>query len=52
MKTIVFLLEGRSAEVMLEELIRANFAIDPQRISLRYITYEGKQDLEKILNIP
>ena len=49
MKTIVFLLEERSAETMLKELIKVNFPIDHEKLSLIYIVYEGKQDLEKNL---
>ena len=49
MKTIVFLLEEPSAAVMLKELIQANFFINPEKLSLRYVVYEGKQDLEKNL---
>ncbi len=44
MKEIVFLLEEKSAEAMLTELLPR--ILDPQ-IKFRCIPFEGKQDLEK-----
>jgi hypothetical protein len=46
-KTVAFFLEEPSSRVFLEELIKANFKIDPAKITIRYHVYEGKQDLEK-----
>jgi hypothetical protein len=46
MSEIVFLLEERSAKVMLEGLLPR---ILPNTIKVRYIVFEGKQDLEKQL---
>ena len=44
MKELVFLLEERSAEEMLKQNLPK---ILPKEISCRYISFEGKQDLEK-----
>ena len=44
MKELVFLLEERSAEEMLKQILPK---ILPKEISCRYISFEGKQDLEK-----
>lgn len=46
MKELVFLLEEQSAKVMLEALMPQ---IIPSDVVTRYITFEGKQDLEKQL---
>jgi hypothetical protein len=46
MSEIVFFLEERSAQVMLEGLLPK---IIPSTIRCRYIVFEGKQDLEKQL---
>jgi hypothetical protein len=46
MKEIVFLLEEVSAKVMLESLLPR---LLDEAITARYITFEGKQDLEKQL---
>lgn len=46
MKEIVFLLEEISAKVMLESLLPRLLT---EAITVRYITFEGKQDLEKQL---
>jgi Domain of unknown function (DUF4276) len=46
MRELVFLLEEESAKAMLESLLPR--FID-ERISVRYIVFEGKQDLEKQL---
>ncbi len=50
MKTIVFLLEEPSAQAMLEELIKMSFPTQEETIDIRYIVFEGKQDLEKNIN--
>jgi hypothetical protein len=47
MKTVVFLLEELSAKIFLEGLIKANFLFEEEDLSLRYLVFEGKQDLEK-----
>jgi hypothetical protein len=49
MKTIAFFLEEPSSKVFLDELIKKNFHLDPQGVSVVYSVYEGKQDLEKNL---
>ncbi|MDR1933860.1 MAG: DUF4276 family protein [Spirochaetales bacterium] len=49
MKTIAFFLEEPSARAFLIELIKNNFCIDPERVTIFYSVYEGKQDLEKNL---
>lgn len=46
MKQIVFFLEEQSAKVMLEGLLPR---ILPENVTLRYIVFEGKQDMEKQL---
>lgn len=46
MKELVFLLEEQSAKAMLEGLVPR---INPEDIAIRYIVFEGKQDLEKQL---
>lgn len=46
MKTIVFFLEKPSAREMLEGLLPR---ILPEGVSVRYLVYKGKQDLEKNL---
>jgi hypothetical protein len=48
-KTVAFFLEEPSSRVFLEELIKANFNIDPAKVIIRYSVYERKQDLEKVL---
>jgi hypothetical protein len=49
MKTVVFFLEERSAQVMLEGFINARFKYDPAEFDVRYCVHEGKQDLENHL---
>jgi hypothetical protein len=49
MKTVAFFLEEPSSRIFLEELIKANFKINPAEVNIRYSVYEGKQDLEKNL---
>jgi hypothetical protein len=49
MKTVAFFLEKPSSRIFLEELIKANFKINPAEVNIRYSVYEGKQDLEKNL---
>ena len=44
MSQLVFLLEERSAEVMLQGLLPRLFPAD---VPVRYVVFEGKQDLEK-----
>jgi hypothetical protein len=46
MNTIVFFLEEKSAEVMLKGLLPR---LLPMSLHIRYIVFEGKQDLEKRL---
>lgn len=46
MNELVFLLEERSAQAMLEGLVPR---INSENVSVRYIVFEGKQDLEKQL---
>lgn len=46
MRELVFLLEEASAEVMLQGLLPR---ILPQGLAVRYLVFEGKQDLEKQL---
>lgn len=47
MKTLVFFLEERSAREMLEGLLPR---LLPPEIQVRYLDFQGKQDLEKNLN--
>ena len=47
MKELVFLLEERSAEALLKSILPR--VIDTEQIAVRYISFEGKQDLEKQL---
>jgi hypothetical protein len=49
MKTIAFFLEEYSARVFLEGLINTHFAYDPEKLSIQYKVFEGKQDLDKNL---
>jgi hypothetical protein len=46
MRELVFLLEEESAKAMLQSLLPR---ILPQELEVRYLTFEGKQDLEKQL---
>lgn len=46
MRELVFLLEEESAQAMLQSLLPR---LLPQDIKIRYLTFEGKQDLEKQL---
>ena len=47
MNNLVFLLEEKSSQIMLTAIVPK---LVPPEINIRYIPFEGKQDLEKGLN--
>lgn len=47
MKTLVFFLEGQSEKVLLEGLLPRLLLGSYRKIEIKYITFQGKRDLEK-----
>ena len=47
MTTLVFILEGRSVRVLLETLLPR--VLPMEKLQVRYVVFEGKQDLHKQL---